>query len=277
MHIIETRDLSYTYRGGIPALDHVNLIIPRHARIAVLGSNGAGKSTLFSLFCGILQPTSGKVLIQGEEVTKKNLRMVRRTVGMVFQNPDDQIFSPTVAEDVAFGPINLGLDAETVAHRVDEALRLLEIEHLADRAPHQLSGGEKKRVALAGVLAMEPQVLVLDEPSSGLDPRGVAELCSFIRTLPEKYGMTVIFSTHHVDLVPEMADTVFVLDDGRVVAQGTPEEVFMQEELLKGACLDVPILARLRRRLQEEGHTIDAGLSYEAMEAAVLGLLEKTV
>lgn len=273
MHIIETRDLTYSYPGGIDALRSINMHIPRNARIAVLGSNGAGKSTLFSHFCGILTPASGEVLVHGEPVTKKNIREVRKTVGMVFQNPDDQIFSPTVEQDVAFGPVNLGLDEETVTHRVDEALRLMEAEHLRNRTPHKLSGGEKKRVAIAGILAMEPQVIVLDEPTSGLDPQGVRELTGFLRTLPDTYGMTVIFSTHHVDLVPEIADYVYVMQDGMIAGEGTPDEIFMREDLLRGARLDVPILARLLRSLRDNGIRVDAGSSYHDVEAELLRLL----
>lgn len=273
MHIIETRDLTYTYPGGIDALCSVSMQIPRHARIAVLGSNGAGKSTLFSHFCGILMPTSGQVLVHGEPVTKKNIREVRKTVGMVFQNPDDQIFSPTVEQDVAFGPVNLGLDDATVSHRVDEALRLMEADHLRRRTPHKLSGGEKKRVAIAGVLAMEPQVIVLDEPTSGLDPQGVRELTRFLCTLPDTYGMTAVFSTHHVDLVPEIADYVYVMQDGIIAGEGTPDEIFLRDDLLRGARLDVPILTRLLRSLRENGIRIDAGSSYSDVEAELIRML----
>ena len=171
MHLIETRDLCYVYPGKVTALDHINFIAPRNARIAVIGSNGAGKSTLFKHFNGIFKPTSGSVLVRGEPITKQNTKEIRKFVGIVFQNPDDQIFSPTVEQDVAFGPTNLGLDPETIHHRVHEALKVVGIEHLATRVPHHLSGGEKKRVAIAGVIAMEPEVLVLDEPTAGLDPQ----------------------------------------------------------------------------------------------------------
>ena len=194
MHLVETRDLCYTYPGNVTALHSINFIAPRKARIAVIGSNGAGKSTLFKHFNGIFKPTSGSVLVQGEPITKENIRNVRKFVGLVFQNPDDQIFSPTVEQDVAFGPTNLGLDEETVQHRVREALRIVGIEHLANRVPHHLSGGEKKRVAIAGVIAMEPQVLVLDEPTAGLDPEGVRDFNNFCNSLSSKYGLTVIFS-----------------------------------------------------------------------------------
>jgi cobalt/nickel transport system ATP-binding protein len=275
MHILETKALTYQYRNGIRALDSVDFIAPRKCRIAVLGPNGAGKSTLFKHFNGVLKPLSGEVRVAGELVTSHNLREIRKTVGLVFQNPDDQIFSPTVEEDVAFGPVNLGLDDDTVAHRVASALRLLEIEHLAARAPHQLSGGEKKRVAIAGVIAMEPQVLVLDEPSSGLDPRGVSELLRFLNSLPDQYGMTVIFATHHVDLVPELADYVYVMDQGRILASGTPAEIFTHEELLEQTRLEVPILRRLVRSLQDQGIDIETGYTFEEVQASLLSLLRR--
>ncbi len=144
MHLIETRNLCYSYPGSVKALEGINFIAPRNSRIAVMGSNGAGKSTLFKHFNGILKPTSGSVLVRGEPITKANIREVRKFVGIVFQNPDDQIIAPTVAQDIAFGPTNLGLDKETIHHRVEEALRITGIEHIADRVPHHLSGGEKK-------------------------------------------------------------------------------------------------------------------------------------
>ena len=270
MHLIETRDLCYIYPGNVTALDHVNFIAPRNARIAVIGSNGAGKSTLFKHFNGIFQPSSGSVLIRGEPITKKNRNEVRKFVGLVFQNPDDQIFSPTVEQDIAFGPTNLGLDEETISHRVHEALRVVGIEHLAGRVPHHLSGGEKKRVAIAGVIAMEPEVLVLDEPTAGLDPRGVADLNSFINSLSSKYGMTVIFSTHDVSLVPEVADFIYVMDKGRIVASGTVDEIFLQPDMLKSVRLDVPVLPRLIRSLQTNGVEISMAYTYADAEQALL-------
>ncbi|MDI6867201.1 ATP-binding cassette domain-containing protein [Methanoculleus sp.] len=270
MHLIETRELTHVYRGNVRALEGVNFVAERKARIAVIGPNGAGKSTLFKHFNGILKPTSGEVLVRGEPITKENLREVRKFVGIVFQNPDDQIISPTVEQDIAFGPINLGLDDETVAHRVEEALRLLGIEDLRERAPHHLSGGEKKRVAIAGILAMEPQVLVLDEPTAGLDPQGVADLVTFINRLPEDYGMTVIFSTHHLDLVAEMADFIYVMDGGKIMGSGTVEEVFAQPELLTRAKLDVPPIPRLIRSLQENGVEIEMAYTYRGAEKVFL-------
>lgn len=268
MHIIETRNLTYAYPNRPPALNGVNFIAGRKARIAVIGANGAGKSTLFKHLNGILKPTSGEVLIHGEPITKANLREVRKMIGIVFQNPDDQVFSPTVEQDIAFGPANLGLDEETVHHRVESAMRLLALDDLRTRPPHHLSGGEKKRVAIAGILAMEPQVLVLDEPTAGLDPQGVTDLIGFVNTLPEHFGMTVIFSTHHLDLVPELADYVYVMDRGAVAAQGPVPAIFSQPDLLARTRLDVPVLQRLMRSLREAGVPLGEGYTYEEVEAA---------
>ena len=265
MHLLETRDLTYVYPGNVTGLDHVNFIAGRNARIAVIGANGAGKSTLFKHFNGILRPTSGTVLVHGEPISQKNIREVRKFVGLVFQNADDQIFSPTVEQDVAFGPMNLGLDAETVSHRVREALAMVGIEHLKERVPHHLSGGEKKRVAIAGVIAMEPQVIVLDEPTAGLDPKGVKDLISVINALAREYGITVIFSTHDVSLVPEVADYIYVMHRGKIVAEGSVSDVFADLELLSSVRLDVPVIPKLIRQLREEG--LDIGMAYTLDEA----------
>jgi len=263
--LLETRDLTYVYPGNVTGLDHVNFIAGRNARIAVIGANGAGKSTLFKHFNGILRPTSGTVLVHGEPITQKNIREVRKFVGLVFQNADDQIFSPTVEQDVAFGPMNLGLDAETVNHRVDEALAMVGIEHLRERVPHHLSGGEKKRVAIAGVIAMEPQIIVLDEPTAGLDPKGVKDLIGVINALAREYGITVIFSTHDVSLVPEVADHLYVMHKGSIVAEGSVSDVFADLELLSSVRLDVPVIPKLIRQLSEEG--LDIAMAYTLDEA----------
>ena len=265
MHLIETCHLSYAYRDNVRALDDVNFVAPRNVRIAVIGPNGAGKSTLFRHLNGIVLPQQGQVLVRGQPVTKKNLKEVRKFVGVVFQNPDDQIFAPTVEQDVAFGPTNLGLDEATVMHRVDEALGLLGIEYLRNRAPHHLSGGEKKRVAIAGVLAMEPDVLVMDEPTAGLDPRGRDDLVRFVNSLAEKYGMTVIFSTHELELVTAMADYIYVMDRGRILAQGSVQEIFEQEEMLRRIRLDVPVIPKLCRALRRRGAALP--VAYTVAEA----------
>ncbi len=266
MHLIETQHLSFAYRDTVRALDDVNFVAPRNVRIAVIGPNGAGKSTLFRHLNGVLLAREGQVLVRGEPVTKKNLKEVRKFVGVVFQNPDDQIFAPTVEQDIAFGPTNLGLDETTVMHRVDEALGLLGIEYLRHRAPHHLSGGEKKRVAIAGVLAMEPGVLVMDEPTAGLDPRGRDDLIRFVNGLSEDYGMTVIISTHELDLVTEFADYVYVMDRGSIQAQGTVEEIFEQEEMLRRVRLDVPVLPKLCRSLRRRGADLPVAYTFDEVE-----------
>jgi len=270
MHIIETQDLCHTYKGNIHALKNISFIAPRNTRIAIIGPNGAGKSTLFKHFNGVLKPTSGKVLIRGEPITKENIREVRRTVGLVFQNPDDQIFSPTVEQDVAFGPMNMGLDDEAVRHRVSEALRTVGLSEYRNRVPHHLSGGEKKRVAIAGIIAMEPQVLVLDEPTAGLDPQGVREIIRFIREVSVRYGMTVIFSTHNISLVAELAEYIYVMNNGSFVAEGTVAEIFSQPDLLTSVRLDLPILPKLISSLRSKGVAIDMGYTYQEPEAAFL-------
>ena len=270
MHLIETQDLSHTYKGNIDALKNISFLAPRNTRIAIIGPNGAGKSTLFKHFNGVLKPTSGKVLIRGEPITKENIREVRRTVGLVFQNPDDQIFSPTVEQDVAFGPTNMGLDEEAVKHRVSEALRVVGLSEYRTRVPHHLSGGEKKRVAIAGIIAMEPQVLVLDEPSAGLDPQGVREIIRFIRDFSVKYGMTVIFSTHNISLVAELAEYIYVMNNGTFVAEGTVAEIFSQPDLLASVRLDLPILPKLISSLRSQGIALDMGYTYQEAEASFL-------
>lgn len=270
MHLIETQDLCHAYSTSVvDVLHNINFIADAQQRIAVLGPNGAGKSTLFRHFNGIIRPKSGSVLIRGEPITKANLPEVRRFVGLVFQNPDDQVFSPTVEQDIAFGPSNLGLDRETVAARVDRVVAMLGLEDLRSRAPHHLSGGEKKRVAIAGVLAMEPQVMVLDEPTAGLDPRGVKELFGFLNELP-KTGITIIYSTHQVELVPEMADIVYVMEKGEVTGVGTPEEIFLQDDLLTRAHLELPALPRLIKSLREHGIPVDPAYTYRDAEDAFL-------
>ena len=277
MHLIETRNLTHTYNKNIDALKNVNFIAGRKQRIAIIGANGAGKSTLFKHFNGILKPTSGEILIRGEPITKSNIKEIRKLVGIVFQNSDDQVFSPTVEQDIAFGPTNLGLDEHTIEHRVNEVLRILDIEDLRNRPPHHLSGGEKKRVAIAGVLAMEPQILILDEPTAGLDPRGVADLTQFVNRLPEEYGMTVIFSTHHIDIVSEIADYIYVMDKGQIVAQGSMEEIFTQQELLSDLRLDIPVLPKLIKNLQMHGIDIKMAYNYESSEKSFLKAFGKKI
>ena len=270
MHIIETKNLCHTYRGKIEALRDVSFIAPRKTRIAVIGPNGAGKSTLFKHFNGILKPTNGSIVVKGEQITKANIKEIRKTVGLVFQNPDDQIFSPTVEQDVAFGPMNLGLDEDTIRHRVSEALKIVGLSDYRNRVPHNLSGGEKKRVAIAGIIAMEPQVMVLDEPTAGLDPQGVRDVLTYIKNFSDEYGITVIFSTHDLSLVSELAEYVYVMNEGTFVAQGTVDEVFSKTDLLSSIRLDTPVLPKLIKSLQDHGIEITMSYTYAGAEKAFL-------
>ena len=246
MYMIETRDLYFRYPDGTEVLRGINLKVKKGEMVSILGPNGAGKSTLFLHFNGILRPTKGEVLIKGEPIKydKKSLIEVRKTVGLVFQNPDDQIFAPTVKEDVAFGPLNLGLPKDEVERRVKEALKAVGMEGFENKPPHHLSGGQKKRVAIAGILAMQPEIIVLDEPTSGLDPVGASKIMKLLYEL-NKEGMTIIISTHDVDLVPVYADRVYIIYDGKILKEGTPKEVFSDVETIRKANLRLPRVAHL--------------------------------
>jgi len=253
MNIIETKDITYNYPDGTKALDNVNFKAEDGKIVALLGPNGAGKSTLFLHFNGILRPTSGSVFVNGEEVKydKKDLMRVRQNVGIVFQNPDDQLFAPTVVEDVAFGPMNLGLSREEVEKRVNESLERVGMDKFKNKAPHHLSGGQKKRVAIAGILAMRPKIMVLDEPTSGLDPRGASQILRILYEL-NKEGMTIIISTHDVDLVPLYAYQVYIISNGQIIKDGDPQEVFGDVKTIRDANLRLPRIAHLMEILQKE-------------------------
>ena len=213
--ILETRGLCYRYPHlDSNALDKVNLKIFKGERVAVLGANGAGKSTLFKHFNGILHPLSGEIFVKGEKITKKNVRACRETVGIVFQNPDDQVLAPSVEEDIAFGPINMGLSRKEVEIRVKEALEMVGLKGFEERAPHHLSGGQKKLVAIAGILAMRPEVIVLDEPTAGLDPLSSARILELIMKMNRELGITLLLSTDGHD------GHQFFLDDRYHVAGG---------------------------------------------------------
>ncbi len=274
MHIIEARDLCYNYPDGTKAIENINFIAERGECIALLGANGAGKSTLLKHFNGILKPVKGKLLIKGEEITRENILEVRKTIGLVFQDPDDQIFAPTVKQDVAFGPVNLGLSNEVIEHRVSESLELVGLKGYEARVPHYLSGGEKKRVAIAGILAMEPQVIILDEPTAGLDPDGVKKIIKLLKELNDKFGITIIVATHDVDTVPLFADRICVLSKGKMILDGTPKAVFSKESLLEESSLDVPTVTRLFKKLGESGVSgLNTPLTIGEAKAELLRLL----
>ncbi len=236
-HTITVDDLSFAYPDGTRALDGVSFAAVHGETIAVIGANGAGKSTLLLHLNGLLTPEHGSVDIGGVPVTRATLPDIRRTVGMVFQDPDDQLFMPTVAEDVGFGPLNLGLAPEEVAARVAAALARVGAEHLAERPPYHLSGGEKRAVAVATVLAMEPKVLVMDEPSSGLDPRARRRLLGLL----EGFEHTRIVATHDLDLAATLCARTLVMAHGRVLADRPTADVFRDDALLEAGGLERPL------------------------------------
>lgn len=276
--MLEVKNIKYSYNKDYQALKGVSLKVEEGEMVALLGKNGAGKSTLFLHLNGIYEPDEGQVFIEGEELKydKKSLLKFRQKVGIVFQNPDDQIFAPTVEEDVAFGPLNLDLPMEEVQKRVTESLARVGMSGFEKKAPHHLSGGQKKRVAIAGILAMKPKIMVLDEPTAGLDPQGVTALTKLLKELNEE-GITIIISTHEVNLVPDYAKKVFVLVDGLLIAEGTPKEIFSQPEILEQANLEVPIVTTLFHDLEKEGIDMenDYPLTIEEAKDKFLELLNK--
>ncbi|HII79270.1 MAG TPA: ATP-binding cassette domain-containing protein [Methanosarcina sp.] len=272
--ILEVKDLCHRYPHlEANALDKINLKVYGGERVAVLGANGAGKSTLFKHLNGILRPLSGEVLIKGEKITKKNVRMCRETVGIVFQDPDDQVLAPSVEEDVAFGPINMGLPREEVETRVKEALKMVGLTGLEERAPHHLSGGQKKLVAIAGILAMRPEVIVLDEPTAGLDPLTSSRVLEVIMKMNRELGITLLISTHNVDVVPYFAERILVLHHGKLEADGSPNEIFNDPELLRKAHLRLPRVAEVFEMLQQEGFDVKIQITAEAARDEILRLI----
>ena len=256
--IISVENLAYTYPGlddqpGVVVFEDMNLKVEEGTFVAILGTNGCGKSTLAKHFNSILLPTGGKVYVCGIDTSNEDrILQVRRNVGMVFQNPDNQIVANVVEEDVAFGPENLGVSSPEIRHRVNKALKQVGMYDYREHAPHLLSGGQKQRVAIAGIIAMEPKCIILDEPTAMLDPRGRREVVETIGRLNKEKGITVVLITHHMDEAAK-ADRVVVLHKGKVSADGTPEEVFSQVELLHSIGLAAPESVELCWELNKQG------------------------
>lgn len=277
--IIHAEDVRFSYvtaEGVAPiVLDGVSLSIEEGSFVAVLGHNGSGKSTLAKHFNSILLPTGGKVYVDGMDTADEELLLsIRRTVGMVFQNPDNQLVATIVEEDVAFGPENIGVPPAEIRQRVDDALRSVGMYEFREHAPHQLSGGQKQRIAIAGVIAMRPRCIVLDEPTAMLDPRGRVEVLSTIREMNKQYGITVVLITHYMDEAAQ-CDRVVVVDDGKIILDGTAREVFTHVQLLKSRGLDVPQSTDLANDLADAGYSIDRSiLGEEECADALAALLE---
>lgn len=286
MLAVELKNLSYTYSAKTPyekrALDGVSLAIEEGEFVGLIGATGSGKSTLIQHLNGLVKTQEGEVVVAGMNARdKKTLKKLRFKVGMVFQYPEYQLFEDTVAKDVAFGPKNMKLEKEEVDRRVRRAMEVvgLPYDEFAERSPFELSGGEKRRAAIAGVIAMEPEILVLDEPVAGLDPAGRKEILGLVKKLHEEVSPTVIMVSHYMDDIAEMADRIVALRDGKVVADGSPADVFGDREALAAAGLALPTAARVVDRLAERGielsrrivtpaELVDALVKYRSEKAA---------
>ncbi|WP_455715198.1 energy-coupling factor ABC transporter ATP-binding protein [Anaerosporobacter sp.] len=255
--MIEIKNLDYRYEDGTVALQNVNITIQKGEKIAIMGPNGSGKSTLFLCLNGVCKPTKGSILVNGAPIAynKNGLKKLRQMIGIVFQNPDHQLFSADVYQEISFGPMNLGLEKEIVRERVETVLSNLHIEHLRKRPTHFLSGGQKKQVAIADIMAMKPEVILFDEPTAALDSYHRKVVNSMIDELCES-GITVIQATHDSDYAMEWADQVIVIQDGKVLVKDTPQNVFQNDELRKRAYLEEPDVIKMYNCLGKT-HRID--------------------
>lgn len=276
--------LNYVYMQGGPyetkALDDVSLTIHDGEFVGLIGHTGSGKSTLVQHLNGLILPTSGQITVDGMDLADKNTdkRAIRRRVGLVFQYPENQLFEETVAKDIAFGPKNLGLDEAEIDRRVRTAMRrvALDYDKLSQRSVFELSGGQMRRVAIAGVLAMEPQTLVLDEPCAGLDPKGREEILGLISDLHRESGATIVMVSHSMDDVAALAERVIVMNHGKVAMDGAPREVFSRGEELRAIGLDVPQAVELAQKLREKGFNVPEGIyKIEEVRAAVEAIVGK--
>jgi len=256
--LIKLKNVTHIYeQQNVMALDNINLQIDKNEFIGLVGHTGSGKSTLVQLFNGLIKPSRGKVLVNNIDITAKrvSLKNIRQIIGLVFQYPEHQLFEETIYKDIAFGPINLGLSKDDIIERVKEALGLVELDYNSykDRSPFDLSGGQQRRVAIAGVLAMKPRVLILDEPSAGLDPEGRKNLMKLLRHLHRDYKVTIILISHIMEEIARLATRVIVLDKGEIMLDGSPKEVFAHKEELKKMSLNIPEITKILIKLKERG------------------------
>ncbi len=278
--LIEVDNVTHIYNdeNNVTALKKINLEIDNGEFIGIVGHTGSGKSTLVQLFNGLIIPSSGAVKVNGKNITdeKTNLKETRRHVGLVFQYPEHQLFEETVYKDIAFGPKNLGLSEEEIETRVNEVMGLvnLDYEEFKDRSPFNLSGGQQRRVAIAGVLALKPDVLVLDEPSAGLDPQGRKRLADLLRYLYHELEMTLILISHRMEEIAELSSRVIVMHNGEIVLDGSPKEVFAREQKLHQLALDLPQITEIMHRLKDRGLKVETDLfSLEKASEEILNRL----
>ena len=281
---IKIENLTYVYMPKTPfekkALDNVNLEIEDGEFLAVIGHTGSGKSTLIQHLNGLLKPASGKIYVDGTDITDKDTKLVdiRKKVGLVFQYPEYQLFEETIAKDIAYGPSNLGLNEDEILKRVKKSMEMvgLNYEEYKDISPFELSGGQKRRVAIAGVIAMEPKVLILDEPTAGLDPAGRDDILEQIKLLHEKYNMTIILVSHSMEDVGTLAEKIIVMNDGHIELQGKPKEVFKEIDTLEKIGLAVPQVTYLMRELKKKGFNVSEDIfTVEKAKSELLNILLK--
>lgn len=252
MVMLRIRDVQYRYHDGTRALTGVTLDIRRGEFLAILGPNGSGKTTLLKHLNGLLKPLKGEILLEEKSLTQYSSKEIFQRVGIVFQDPNDQLFAPTVWEDVSFGPMNMGLTRDEINRRVDKALSLVSMTPYVNKGVDALSFGQKKRVCIAGVLAMKPNILILDEPTCGLDPAGVTSIMTLLKELNKVHGITIVMATNAVDLVPLYMDRLAVMYNGNVLTVGAPERVFSDTDKIRNACLELPQISQLMQILRDE-------------------------
>jgi cobalt/nickel transport system ATP-binding protein len=274
--VIEARNLEYSYAGGIKALSGVSLDVFEGERLGILGPNGAGKSTLILLISGLLKPSNGWIKVFGKKTTSKEFEGVRSSIGVVFQDPDDQLFNNTVFDDVAYGPRNLGMDEDAVKRIVSETLKIMGIDHLANRPPHRLSYGEKKKAAIATALVMNPKILLLDEPTANLDPKSKSELLGILKDLNRR-GTTLVLTTHDVEILPNFIERTVLMNGGRILGSGLAREMLRDERLLREASIETPLLVRLFARLKSKGLVEQVPLTIDEAEKIIDDALKRSM
>lgn len=251
-HMLKTESLYFSYEDRTPALNNINFELRKGDFLALLGANGCGKTTLLKHLNGLLKPSSGKVFLNGLDIAGLNDLEIFSRVGMVFQDPNDQLFNSTAEQDIAFGPINMGLSKEDILRRTTDALQSVGALKFKSKAIHTLSFGEKRRISLAGILAMEPDIILLDEPTSGLDPRGTSSIMNLLRRINKEKGTSIIMATHDVELVPLFTDRVIIMSKGRIICEGTPEQIFSDTDMIRNAALRLPRIGHLIEILRKE-------------------------